>query len=437
MKSSDLSLRWIRGACSVLMVFAFIGILKRIVFQSDVLPYFCDEIEFYTQSAYGFLTRFNYNSLEYPHPFDGTFNGGLLASWPCGIVWLFGGSLFQQRLLIAAVAGVSLYLVLKMRVFRDLKLSRFDFMALGLVAGLMTLHVPYAFGFLGTPGELQGAIYFLLAISWIHKRPLWAAFILGMVVWHVKFVFILMAVFLAGGVFFERWRAQNLKVMDVLRWGFSFLLPLLLWWLLIWVRFDFAAVSTWMKDFTYNIVFHMGGPQQWTNLSDRLRNLEWKNYDTGTQIKVLLLLFLPILFLAAAGGAHLFLKIKLRFSAIAVSLMLALLSYAYWYFFLHHLMWLRHLQPSLYLGLGLLFYWVLGPFKPLLNRILKVNRVLKDKRWLYVCLLIFLMFETKYFFSGSWRANEETYARKCKGTPYSRECVPEHRWQKWLTIFQA
>ena len=355
-----------RALWLALALLASINSWHMLVTMADREKYFVDEM-WNSNAGLSFVTGLNYSQNYGGQAISGGISTGIMGSLPSGLAWLLGANLFGARL----VAGAAVWLLALALGVRSLRSAGFAAhtalllsTALWSVTVMPLLGFPYWHGFLLTLGELAGALWLGWGLVLMPKRPVRAAFLWGLAVWHCKFIYAPLA---AGFIVLNSALVQpdlRSKLRRLLLLATAFLLPLAVWALLIFLRFGFAGLSGWVLEYSG---FILAGRQRLDQpgsffqlLAARLISpeLEWSSLSAGYRFKMLALSLGAVIAAPLAMRTVLSARPHLRSAALYSGVvMAAIVAYSYWYFWLHLTMWTRHFQPALYSGLGLLVYW--------------------------------------------------------------------------------
>lgn len=355
-----------RALWLALALLASINSWHMLVTMADREKYFVDEM-WNSNAGLSFVTGLNYSQNYGGQAISGGISTGIMGSLPSGLAWLLGANLFGARL----VAGAAVWLLALALGVRSLRSAGFAAhtalllsTALWSVTVMPLLGFPYWHGFLLTLGELAGALWLGWGLVLMPKRPVRAAFLWGLAVWHCKFIYAPLA---AGFIVLNSALVQpdlRSKLRRLLLLATAFLLPLAAWALLIFLRFGFAGLSGWVREYSG---FILAGRQRLDQpgsffqlLAARLISpeLEWSSLSAGYRFKMLALSLGAVIAAPLAMRTVLSARPHLRSAALYSGVvMAAIVAYSCWYFLMHLTMWTRHFQPALYSGLGLLVYW--------------------------------------------------------------------------------
>ena len=328
------------------------------------------------QAAFHFFKDFQY--AFYPDQarnfgaFEPGLSIGIASSWVSGLAWGFGGSVFLVRLAVIFYHFILIFLVAdllaKMRNWNDV--SRLVFIAISLFIAIKC--VPYTLDSVGHGlGEVSGFLVLLLGFLVGNRSSkgngyLWGILLLGVCVWHTKFIFFPFAV--VGGVWlYARALDRDAKVLwskegitELSKCLLVFLLPLLFWLVLIVLRTGFAGLAEWFFRRTNHLYIGnsgLNGPPRVTGLFNRLASpqLEWARSPARLRVEVLVLLFGPIGLLLLDWMKNF--RQKSHDWVLRVGLSGFLVFFTLWWFLWHKEMWLRHIQPALLVGFGVLVFY--------------------------------------------------------------------------------
>lgn len=188
---------WLMLKNRVLIV-SYIGILffsgwVRILYEADRQPHFCDETTIFSAAAFNFFKHLNYNSPPHPKPFDSTANNGIAATWPSGLIWLFGSSLYIQWVIYSMIAFCNILLlglIAGRRFFASQSTNDKILAVLFAVAlWIWVLWLPYWHGFMLNLGESPAVVFILWALYLNSKGfTKFSSLLWGISVWHCKFI---------------------------------------------------------------------------------------------------------------------------------------------------------------------------------------------------------------------------------------------------------
>lgn len=406
----------------ILLVLALVTSLnagRSLVHYADVWPFHVDELT-YTQAAVNFFRSGNYTSDLYTGNFQPAISTGLAVTWPSAIAWAFNSNLFVSRLVVGGAVW-SLYWIVGWLFLRGQALS-FP-LTIGLIAGVWSLSlfiVPNAPLLLTNMGELIGALWVGLGLLLLRKSPYAAALCWGVAVWFCKFIYSPVVIGFGVSWFMtspEQWVTR-------LRRGIVcfclFLTPFLLWLAIIWLRFDGTAVLSWLQA-TLGFTAH---GQQWLSQSPQVfgliarlnsPDLEWHSYAWDWKVKILILTLGSITLSTGLLLARSRLVTDRMTGWIILVVIGCISAYTAWYFLWHSFMWIRHLQPALYLGLGLYLFWLrqlAKPLQPLMHRY----------EWLWLSLAITVVgLQTLNTWQTPLLQAGPTFARTCTDL-FSPDC---------------
>jgi len=323
--------------------------------------------------ARNFFTRLLY-TIEPTKLYAGAFypemSIGLLSSWPSAVGWGLGGDLVAARV-AAIVYCVGLWVVAVTLAVRTLMPALRPLAAAiaCLATAAVLLVVP------GAPeivvhaqGEVSGAAWLGLGLVLVWTRPRVGALVLGLCVWHTKFIYL---PFAAVGLL---WAAATHETTTPDRTRLLaaelvlFLAPLVVWMMLILVRIGPDGLADWSaRRIGWYGRGHSGLAEAplVQGLRARLASpqLEWNHYPAATKARALVLLFAPCGTLLGAIALRRWRGIRSRGrDVVHGTIAVILLIFAWWYFFWNQFMWLRHLEPALLVGFAALGYGLLELF---------------------------------------------------------------------------
>lgn len=394
------------------------------------LGFFIDETVDNSAAAYHFFRTGIYSAVRFAKPFDVEITSGLPVTWISGLVWMLGGSLFIQRvLLLAWHLLLAFWLVNVAQVVPRVRATAILWMFFLLV-------VPNWQTLLQNLAEVEGAILFALALLYATRQPLVAGALLGTAVWGCKIIILpgallLLAFVPAGQVFFNQRRAGE-AITLLAKFCAGFLLPLFIWMAYIALRSGGQLAWEWPYRLFY-FVTHQGGAglaQERLSLSERLGSpqLEWVTYNAGMKVRILFLLALPAFYLLAGfisrsardGFRSLVSQITGMPYQAVLGLYLAFnLFYGVWWFFFHPVMIYRHIQfalvASFLVGSVFAFAWVRG---------FRGARYFLPMAGLFFCAYFLkLNFQT---FQGT--EPRPFYSSLCRTRLLTRQCLTETYW---------
>jgi hypothetical protein len=352
---------------AVLTLVLFVACLEALVRPMLLFRVMLDEVQG-VRIAVNFFT-YGQHAIDISKPQYGAYEGiwsvGIVSSWPAGVGWLVGGTMFAARVAItiycfALAIALGVYVVHTMvPSFRPVALP-LSFVA----CYLMLTLVP------GTPhlvvqvlGEVSGALVLAWGIALVPTRSRLAAFVLGLCVWHTKFVYGAVAGLVLIWSAARRTEPLPKRARFLLAQVVLFLLPMLAWITLIWVQTGSEGLFVWMHDrerlFRLGSYTDVGVSTDLQSFAARLASpeVEWSRYATEVKVKIVVLLVLPTAWLVREIVARW--RRGRRDPALdllQVGLCAAFVSSAWWYFVSHRYMWLRHVTPFLLIGLGVLLY---------------------------------------------------------------------------------
>lgn len=393
------------------------------------LGFFVDETVDNSAAAYHFMKTGIYSAVRFSKPFDAEITSGLPLTWISGVVWLSGGSLFLQRVLLLAWHLGLFFALLALAVPSPQKvLGRFGLVRATFLLWMFLLFlIPNWQTVLQNLAEIQGAIFYAFAFLLLRRQPLLAGFLLGTAVWGCKVVILpgaLLLIFMlpAWDVVFHE---QRLKAgaASALKAFVGLFLPMLIWMAYITVRLDFDAALRWPTEL-FHFVTHQGGAGLSGikySLAERLSlsSFEWVNYPIGMKVRILFFVFAPVL---VFFDSLLQLGRRWQKSDKAILALYAAfnLGYGYWWFFRHPVMIYRHFQFALVTSF-LFLCWLYGPI---------IWRHFQARFPLRVALLLFLAL---YFLKSNaqylnMEPGEGYYSQFCRDRLLTKACLTDTYW---------
>lgn len=344
----------------ILYLFAAVGIalnIAKLVYNADVQSYFVDEI-LNDQAALNFFREGNYSGWFLSGKFPAGISSGIVSTWISGLVFLAGGNLFLARLMTGLF--IFFQLIALIFLFARRRFSGPAALAVAVILTSMIFHFPYWFGFMQSMGEMQGALLIGWGLLILGRYP-WAGFFLfGLAVWHCKFMYMPMTAFLTAAYVLSQEGGWKKKLATAVQAAFMIMLSQMLWAAFIWFRFDLDTMLQWLNK---SMVFVTGGHSGMkevsstnSSLAQRLTELEWATLSSINRLEILTFFFMPLLMMIFIGVRYLSWRKDGRTALMLTGACLALILYAYWYFFISPSMWVKQIQPGLYLGFALIFF---------------------------------------------------------------------------------
>jgi len=330
------------------------------------------------QVAVSFITQFHYAFYPSLSPHFGSFEPGmsigLLSTFPGGVGWLFGGSLFFSRLFhgfyfLGLLFLLGLSVVYTFRVYEQK--ARLTFFSLIFISGYLSLKfIPtLTDNIIYGMGEYSGSMLWLCATLLALRHPFISSFFLGCVLFHTKFIFLPYCGL--SFLFLVFWHKMDFK--KITQSLLLFLLPLFLWVSLIYLRTGSEGLDLWLQGRGFHISYAKTGTGSHLSetlethmpvaprlsISERLESpvLEWTRYSLSIQLKIIFLLLLGVV--STVFSFFYFFRQKafvppskspLILSFFFLGLAFVFLIFTSWYFVLHSEMWLRHILPTLFIS---------------------------------------------------------------------------------------
>ncbi|OFZ79249.1 MAG: hypothetical protein A2583_01185 [Bdellovibrionales bacterium RIFOXYD1_FULL_53_11] len=342
---------------AVCLFFSF----QLLFFHALHQPYFVDEM-LVTQSSFNFFTHGNYTFSFWRLDnrwFAPGVSVGIASSWASYFGWILGRSLLWARM-ASVLYCFALFMVAAVLAARRLGIrDKWMAVAFGSLAWLALFRlVPYSFeSALYSLGELSGGIILAIGFMLLEKHPRAGSVLLGICVWHTKMIYLPFA--LVG--MFALYPARGLRgVGRCLLW---FMLPQAAWLVMVWIMTGWKGLGFWIS---YRLFFiHKRGNAgldrvpEVSGFFERLARLEWSGYIPGRKYRLLLLVVLPqLLLLWLVIKEYLAVGRRLAGSMIFKAGMLACMAvFSAWYFFWHPFMWIRHIEPALLAGFGVIAWY--------------------------------------------------------------------------------
>lgn len=300
--------------------------------------------------------------------YEESVSSGIVSTFPAALGWIFGGTLFSARLafMIWNVGLLFTFGYLNLRRWLGLPRSHAFFFS-ALFIHLLFSAVPYS-QFLVTQllGEITGAALLLGAMYFFNHNPKWSAIFVGVMVWHAKFIYLPFGIAILIGQ--SKRGKLTTSAREFLRLILIAQVPLILWWLVIVVTAGPLAFWTYMttqvKVFFYFLLGYSSVSDDFAKvpirgLWNRLesRDLEWHFYDISDKIKILALTLGSLVTLIGSALA----TIRKREGKPLTRILFALgvIAFAVWYFWFHHKMWIRHFDGALFVGFGVIVFWLM------------------------------------------------------------------------------
>lgn len=240
-----------------------------LVTRSRAVTYNVDEIA-NVDAIYNFLSTGDYTSARFGGvPFDPFISSGVLATWSHGIALTLGESLFVARV----ASGLLVLMATVLLIFGFLRSKGFAsstslLVASGvwLVQSVLPIHRDQL---IMNSGEIWAFLYLFVGLVLADKAPRLAAFFWGLSTWLCKFVYLPFALaFLLAGAGAELDRCGDRRVSRFVRLALprfgAFLLPLVLWMVVIAVRYGPMALPAWIERYLFVIRYHADG-NMWGN----------------------------------------------------------------------------------------------------------------------------------------------------------------------------
>lgn len=384
-----------------LMTMNWIFILIR---HSNQLPIFVTDEISNIQNALSFFSGKQYTSEHFGY----AYSSGFAVTWPSTIGWVLGGNLFSARIangILNFLGAVFLGFIF----LKKLKISPLNSLLIVSLVWAVSVTMPfdllYWHGFLLSLGELPAALWFGTGVFFLNTRPMLAAFLLGISVWHGKLLY---GTFAFGALAAESicFCIQNpkLKILALLKRTlglvFLFCLPEVLWLTFYFLKFG--------SEVTHELLATQYKLYTATRHSISTRSdssvLEWYTFNKITKTKLILLvlsaLTIPLygVYKKWKSKSHLFVNM------VSIGLVLALVYNSYWWFILHATMYSRHFHPALYVSVGLLMFWFVTFWK---------QPPLKRKRIYLAVIVVFVGYQCFPSFRVFRKWTTQTQAWQC------------------------
>lgn len=350
-----------RGVLTGFLCLFLLFILQRFLIAENELGYFIDEV--WTIEASTHFFSYGVYSPSENTGYENSVSTGILSTWPAGLGFIFGKSVFWAR--VGFALQVTLTGLVLVALFFRVRLGKKDFVnwvLASFVFLLSIMSVPYANAtWIQVLGEFHAALILGFGFLYLFRTPRLAAFIFGLCIWHTKFIYLPFAVLgLAAAALNAPGTFKNKTGFFITLIGYS-LFPIVLWWVVIAATQGWDALILYFKEqwtISYGFFLKYSGVNKdevaaVSGLFNRLSSseLEWKFYDPKQKFKVIFLLFFPfaaVLWKMISQRAGFFQNLPKAFLQLSTALML--LVFAYWYFFMHRYMHIRHIQPALWVG---------------------------------------------------------------------------------------
>ena len=356
--------------CSVLLLFLLVSVLswQRMIYQVKNLSEFGDEWVS-VQSAVSFFKNGRYES-----EVEGLiFSSGIVVTWPGAVGWTISHNITGSRLWCALVPWVLAH-VLGFLFFTREGYAKEDALLISSFIWALTItppfSIPYWHGFIYNLGELSSVIIIGFGLLLISKHPLASAFLFGTAVWQGKLLYgPFVTTVLLANLCIQKFTVKKF-LAEAGKYAAVFLLPVVLWIAWICIRVNVETLYEWFDQQMKWVVFmndmHGAGLVESKNISlagllERLGSpqLEWIRYSFGTKAKVMFYTLGMVCVMLAGIVAPKFSKLNVSSREKWFSLMgiFTILIFSFWWFFIHDFMWLRHIQPTIYVSFGFLIYW--------------------------------------------------------------------------------
>lgn len=401
-----------------LFVFAVLAVslIEKIIFTANMLPYFVDELV-NIEAAFTFFTQGNYSSAILIGPFPPSISTGIAGTWPAGIVWFLGGSIFTSRLVLSFWIILQLVILtdsfMRFHCGKDVSIQTRLWACLVVVFGICNL--PYWFGFMYNLGELQGALLVGWALFFLARQRIFLTFLLlGIVVWLCKFIYFPYALLIGTASLLSQPGLKE-RLRFVLIFCLAFLLPLALWNLVILIKFHIVGLMQWYHSMTG---FIYGGASGFNkpialSLMERFKQLEWHFWSYKDKLEIIILLVVTTI---AYLKCLLYNKKERPKLLLETVMFIAILGHTVWFFTISPWMWIRHFIPVLYFCFGFIGY----TFIPMFIKMIRTNgfraRPIKFIIILAIAILSIFEFRHEWRRGGAFKFQKMTFARICKAT---------------------
>ena len=319
-------------------------------------------------AAVNFFTRLDYttNGLG-GHPFDPVVSSGILTSWTNGLVFIFHGNLFHARL----ITGLTLMVVSCFLTWIFLRQRDFSPINCSLIAvALWTALIPVGSHYtrIINPGELWGILYIVAGCLMISRSPIGAAFLWGLAVWLVKVIYLPIALPLlaALAISARQQGSSGEEGSTPRRLAIFFVLPLLIWASLIFLRYDASTLIGWASSYLNFVGKHtaelsissLPTPSEWRFDPDWSHNnpfMSWGWNFTGPYL-IPLALSLTVIALYALFSISGHIRSGTREQHLFWAAVVGMTIEVVWFFAIDPAQWGRHMMPGLYLAIALALY---------------------------------------------------------------------------------
>jgi hypothetical protein len=374
LKSREISFQIILAILGVLA--ASVVLLKHI----HSVP-FIDET-YVVAAAKNLILEHNYSTPEFP-VFSSLISTGFWSAYPSGIAAALGAS--KSAIRSTAFYFCCLMLLLSLRfALEQLRMSRFEKNTWPFIfLGVFFTYIPYPESAVMSLGEIPSCAYLLIGLVLLMRKNIYPGFcLLGVSVFGGKmvnsaFVVPLIVLFTFAPLTLA---PQKMTLKEQLKPLAGFLTPFFIWILIIALCAGPQIALQWITDFFGNLgsFSKLASGMSATPVTQHVPflsrfsnpDLEWVHYPLLMKLKIIFLLLAPsiITFWLRQKEIKKGLSKWIFQNPLLSGLLVGQWIFTIWYFGIHPKMWIRHLQPALIVGMGLLgmyaFCYYLNNKKP-------------------------------------------------------------------------